>query len=253
MHKWTAGTTMGAALAALLAAGGGSRSLAALQIEERITPRQGAATPVRPFEHERHAAVACTVCHGSGPRHGTVSVRMPRDCAACHHAAASATSCVGCHAGIRAEPERRVPATLAFTVRTAPVTRMLPFAHVRHLQGDRTLGCRDCHQAPVTLAVTRSCGSCHERHHGPGAACTSCHAQAPPGIHRASAHLGCAGSGCHAPGVAPPPSESRSLCVACHREQAGHEPQGVCASCHRVPGGRWRDAKPPPSSQGGRP
>jgi hypothetical protein len=184
----------------------------------------------RPFEHEQHEAVSCTTCHGAGERHRTLLVRTARECAACHHDRDRHATCTGCHAA-GTLPE---PGTVVHELSlggAAPVrTRALPFGHALHA----AVACQECHRTPVTLAMDRSCGSCHEGHHRPEAECAACHS--PPGqpVHGAGVHLSCAGAGCHAPAVAPPPTLSRSLCIACHVAQRTHEPDGVCAACHLI-------------------
>jgi hypothetical protein len=198
---------------------------------EPLGQRGGAAAgSPRPFEHERHEAVSCTVCHGAGERHRTLLVRTPRECAACHHDLTRAVTCTGCHAtGTLPEPGTLLH-ELSLSISADTRTRALPFGHVLHA----AVPCHECHRAPVTLAMDRSCGSCHEAHHRAEAECTACHSPPQLPVHGAEVHLSCAGAGCHAPDVAPPPTLSRSLCTACHTAQRTHEPDGVCASCHLI-------------------
>jgi hypothetical protein len=181
----------------------------------------------RPFVHERHEAVQCTACHGTGERHGTLLVKTPLQCAACHHDAAQPRACAVCHADALPEP-RSVQRVFASGIFVEPRLRRLPFAHARHAE----LPCRDCHTTPVTLAPERPCTSCHEAHHRPAAECAACHQPPGPPVHDAGVHLSCAGAGCHAAAVAPALSQSRTVCLACHPRQQAHEPGGACASCH---------------------
>jgi hypothetical protein len=190
--------------------------------------RTPAESRARPFEHERHEAVRCTACHGTGERHGVLLVRSALQCAACHHDAAQPRPCTACHeAGGLPEPGsvRRHFESGIFEDRR---TRELPFSHARHSD----VACRDCHVKAVTLAPDRSCSSCHEAHHHAAAECAACHQPVGLPVHGAGVHLTCAGAGCHAPAVAPSPTLSRSLCLACHGEQKSHEPGRPCAGCH---------------------
>jgi hypothetical protein len=199
---------------------------------EPLRQRGGAAAgSTRPFGHERHEAVSCTACHGAGEQHRTLLVRTPRECAACHHDLTRAVTCTGCHStGTLPEPGTLLH-ELSLSISADTRTRALPFGHVLHAG----VACLECHRAPVTLAMDRSCGSCHESHHRPEAECAACHSPSQQPVHGVDVHLSCAGAGCHAPHVAPRPTLSRSLCTVCHAAQRTHEPDGVCAACHLIP------------------
>jgi hypothetical protein len=215
---------------------GGIPSLQAAATPDDVSERAGdhdGGTAPRPFDHERHEAVSCTACHGTGVNHRTLLVRDARDCAACHHRGTG--TCVGCHATGRLPAPGTVVRELSLGVWPSARTRELPFGHALHA----TITCRECHRTPVTLAMDRPCGSCHESHHRPDADCAACHSPPQHPVHGAGVHLTCAGAGCHAAAVAPPPSLSRTLCIACHEQQRTHEPDGECASCHLIrPGPR---------------
>ena len=152
-----------------------------------------------------------------------------RDCAACHHRADRATACTGCHAEREPAPAARVSVRMT-PAGGAPRTRELPFAHAPH----REVACRDCHTAPVTLAVGRSCTSCHAEHHVATASCVACHAGPVQAAHRRAAHEGCAGSGCHVGAVAAALPPARNVCLSCHQDMTRHRPGRECADCHRV-------------------
>lgn len=186
----------------------------------------------RPFDHRWHKRVGCTSCHGTGAQHRSIRVQAPHDCARCHHDARAERPCAACHTREQLPVGTRVAVAMALTVRRDTVVRELPFGHDRH----ESLACRECHGTPVTLDRDRACASCHDRHHRSAATCTSCHTESPRGRHQAAAHLSCAGSGCHAPALAPPPGLSRELCLVCHPGQRTHEPDGNCAACHRITG-----------------
>lgn len=188
-------------------------------------------TESRPFDHDRHQSIACTDCHGAGERHRTNLVRTARDCAACHHAPDRQADCARCHEPETLPAAHAVPVSLSLSVWLAPRPRILPFRHGNHI----AVECRECHRAPVSRAVSRDCAACHEQHHRPAAQCATCHAVPERGAHPPETHLSCAGAGCHAPAVAPPPTLSRALCLTCHGEQRVHEPQGNCAACHQIP------------------
>lgn len=185
----------------------------------------------RAFDHAVHESVSCTRCHGAGGEHRALLVRGPADCAACHHDDAAPRICSDCHALAGLPEPGHVILRLALGVWAAPQERELPFGHAVHGAVD----CRECHQRPVTLAMERSCGSCHEAHHSAASDCAACHGPATARaehVHGARVHLSCEGAGCHAGAVAPAPDLSRSLCIACHAPQVEHEPGEACARCH---------------------
>ena len=188
----------------------------------------GVSSTSRPFDHVVHEALSCTSCHGAGERHRTLLVKSPRDCAACHHDARSPRTCTVCHPTAALPEPGTVSRELALGVWTGPRTRQLPFGHGVHEQ----VACRECHGTPVTLAMDRSCGSCHESHHSSATDCAACHTPPMQPVHGAEVHLSCAGAGCHAPNRAPPLTLSRSLCLSCHVAQRDHETDGQCATCH---------------------
>jgi hypothetical protein len=186
----------------------------------------------RPFEHRRHENVRCVECHGTADRHGTVSLRSPLDCASCHHDADRNLSCARCHDPVDLPEDRTVAQVLVLSTTDVVRHRALPFGHELHT----ATVCRDCHEAPVTLAATRPCASCHEQHHRADADCRACHGSEVQAAHQVEAHLSCAAAGCHSTRTLPPLNASRMLCLACHPLQADHEPGDNCASCHQVPG-----------------
>jgi hypothetical protein len=120
---------------------------------------------------------------------------------------------------------------MGLTVWEAPRRRLLPFDHEDH----ERVGCRDCHQTPVTLAP-RECSTCHVDHHRPDAACTQCHVLPDAAVHGLEVHLTCSGSGCHSAATAQRPVLSRTFCLTCHAEQQDHYPGGNCSDCHMTPG-----------------
>jgi hypothetical protein len=198
----------------------------------------------RPFAHQRHAALPCRGCHGSGSTHGAILVRAPRDCAACHHDPQRGFSCTACHSANDIPAERTVRLTLPLRVAPAPRTREVSFPHALHVARNAGLVCTECHGAQVTRPRDVQCGSCHDSHHDGRAECAKCHALPAPGasVHDAGVHLTCSDGACHAPAKAPAPTSSRTLCVFCHEDRRTHEPDGSCAVCHRIPdsGGRAR-------------
>ncbi|MGZ9247796.1 MAG: hypothetical protein ACXW61_18570, partial [Gemmatirosa sp.] len=183
-----------------------------------------------PFSHPIHRDVGCTSCHTSERRHGETLVRTARDCASCHHRADRATSCTGCHAEREPAAPTRVATRVTPAAGVAPRTRELPFAHTPH----REVACRDCHTAPETLAVERTCASCHAEHHVPTATCVACHAGPVKAAHRLSAHEGCSASGCHVSAVGASLPPRRGVCLSCHQDMTQHRPGRECADCHRV-------------------
>lgn len=214
-------------MAVALVAAAGSNSHLAAQVATGIATVAG--RQQRPFDHRRHERVSCVSCHGTGAEHRTILIKTARDCASCHHDPAKALSCSTCH-GTTLLNAKPISSTLRFSVWDSARARVLNFSHDRHTG----LNCRDCHGTPATLARNRDCSSCHEQHHQPQATCGSCHVQAAAAVHKASVHLTCSGAGCHAPEVAPPPTLSRTLCLACHPAQTAHEPGRTCRDCHRM-------------------
>lgn len=199
------------------------------------------------FPHAAHAGVACSVCHGAMPGHATHgqtecvechvppaasadSRPTPAECSACHHAGDRRQACARCHTA----PPAPLAVAATFTVadRPAGVERPLSFDHARH----DAIPCRTCHTGGVTLAVERTCASCHDDHHRPAADCATCHAAFPLGTHEGTAHRGCDGAGCHraSPALAAP--GPRNVCLVCHRAQVDHEPGGECRECHFLTG-----------------
>lgn len=184
-----------------------------------------------PFDHQRHERISCGACHGAGERHRTLLIRTERDCLACHHEAVRAASCDRCHGSANLPEPGTVQRALTLSVWEEARPRALRFGHAIH----SGVQCLDCHRTPVTLAMDRACGSCHTEHHSAAASCIDCHEAPESGVHGASVHLSCAGSGCHAAPAAPSPTLSRELCLACHEAQRTHKPEGRCASCHQIP------------------
>jgi hypothetical protein len=222
-----AGSAWPVALCAVLLFGAG----AAWTQRTRADPDVPAAQSNTPFDHERHERVACTACHGTGGQHRTLLIRSEQDCQACHHDAARNQACAACHATTELPEPGTIVRPLALSVWDGPRARELGFGHALHTGVE----CRACHATPPTLAMERTCASCHTEHHSPAANCQSCHATPAAGVHEASAHLSCAGGGCHAAQAAPSPVLSRGLCIACHEPQRTHEPHAVCARCHQIP------------------
>lgn len=70
----------------------------------------------------------------------------------------------------------------------------------------------------------------------------TCHRQPPPGVHTLAAHLNCNASGCHDEPVTEHLTETRNICLVCHRDKVNHEPGKICAHCHEV--------RPPSASAG---
>jgi hypothetical protein len=164
--------------------------------------------------------------------HGVLKVRTQEDCVACHHSSTDAGACVRCHAAA----EFPVASAKAVQVRTSvaaqPQSRALPFAHSFH----GAVSCRDCHGAPPKFTPVKDCSSCHDRHHTEARDCQKCHPAQVLKAHPALAsHTGCAGAGCHRDKAVAALAWSRSVCVACHQDQARHQAGRDCAACHQVP------------------
>ena len=119
----------------------------------------------RPFDHRWHGGVACTQCHQPGAGDRVMHVPAPTACSGCHHDAASARPCVGCH-------ENKRPGGDTRAIAIAGMKR--PFEHQRH----ERVACRQCHtgvrEGAMVVPTHQECSSCH--HHGSsGKACVDCH------------------------------------------------------------------------------
>jgi hypothetical protein len=185
----------------------------------------------RPFRHDRHEDLSCLQCHGTGLGHRSVTIRSTAECGACHHDPRREFLCQNCHSRADLPPSRSVTSTLSLAVWDGPRERELPFSHERHLRVE----CGTCHGMPLDRSEIPSCASCHAEHHRPEAECVTCHRVADTAAHGAEAHLGCAGSGCHAPGADPLPMRSRTLCLTCHLDMREHEANRSCSGCHMIP------------------
>jgi len=201
-----------------------------------------------PHRPHREAKVACRTCHTSVPGHATHAAMECRqchlppspesepsltrtECMSCHHGATQTLSCTTCHDPLPGplSVERDIKLSVWPTART----RSFTFPHEPH----DTLGCETCHNEPPLLTPTRTCGSCHDRHHQRNADCSTCHQEPPPSVHDDRVHLSCSGSGCHAKervAFVPSVTQTRAACLVCHRDRVDHEPKQVCATCHLV-------------------
>jgi hypothetical protein len=163
-----------------------------------------------PFRHKLHASVVCKSCHESDDGHGLLKIRTAADCEGCHHSVENRGRCTGCHT----LDERK------------------SLTHVRHI----TRQCVSCHTPEDGLRTTTACTSCHADHHDAARTCTACHNNVKRiAGHDAKVHLSCTNAGCHQDKVTAPLRTQRNVCLACHTEQATHQPKGDCATCHMIP------------------
>lgn len=208
----------------------------------------------RMARNDPHAAVAgrtCTPCH---TRHAFRVESPERLCESCHADVRAVVSrnegharCVSCHTapGHRATARPRECAQChAEEHRTAPVGhRQCATCHRPH---DGALleraACASCHATQPRSAHARhgvECASCH-RPHGPAGvarppACTSCHDERLPGLHRNDGHDTCLS--CHRNHERAPRGD-RATCLSCHRDQREHQADAqVCTGCHLFGGG----------------
>lgn len=189
----------------------------------------------RSFEHAKHRAVTCGVCHAVEQRHRSRRSWTAQDCAACHHGEDTPVGCTSCHERTDLAAPLRAATVMALSVWSDSRVRNLSFDHGLHGE----LGCLDCHQGGMTRPP-ETCESCHENHHRPDAECARCHVPPDPAIHDLAAHGSCGGSGCHSVEATARPMLSRTSCELCHQEQREHQPGRSCAQCH-IPG---RDHEP---------
>ncbi|MBI4539574.1 MAG: NapC/NirT family cytochrome c [Gemmatimonadetes bacterium] len=175
----------------------------------------------RRFVHRAHtvdAGIACTACHTSLDQHGGLTLAGTEACERCHHTVGQPASCASCHGG--APPD---------TFRVA----IGSFIHEPHVgQG---LPCTGCHAPPGMDARGVDCTTCHVFHHSPAANCRLCHAAATKGLHPPAVHeTPC--QACHtAPELSALNRWTRSVCLVCHQDRAGHNAPRECTACHSVP------------------
>ena len=193
---------------------------------------QGQGRDTARFEHARHRPVRCTTCHSTQTEHGGLTA-VARRCTSCHHAeSAVGRDCARCHQPTELQAVQQITTAVQFTVPSAVTSKALPFAHGRH----ESLRCAECHSANLARSVERTCASCHIDHHTEARECSACHQPARQTHTRAVHETGCGGSGCHYREATPATSTARTVCVACHVEQATHKPGRDCATCHLT---RW--------------
>jgi hypothetical protein len=215
--------------------------LATTQSTSRIAPSEvlpsvlqlarGAQQQTR-FNHRDHRDLTCTDCHTSRQTHGEVTLESSAQCLECHHSrrvAASRGGCARCHAGAELSAPRVVEIVMA--IRGRSIERRVGFDHDQHAG----VTCATCHAPGVSMAVSRTCASCHTEHHTETADCTVCHGTTARQAHTREVHTqGCAGSGCHEAARYGSMTQGRNTCLACHSNMTDHRPGRACAACHRV-------------------
>ncbi len=103
------------------------------------------------FDHQRHAAVACTQCHSSVPSRAPESA----DCAGCHTQHHQATAdCTTCHGAANAL------ATHSRADHTGCAAARCHGQRAASLPASRE-ACIVCHSAQTTHMPGRSCDQCH--------------------------------------------------------------------------------------------
>ncbi|HSK19928.1 MAG TPA: hypothetical protein VK912_12330 [Longimicrobiales bacterium] len=197
------------------------------------------------FDHARHTDVECTACHSVENTHGQVTTTTVQDCRSCHHTGSTMQPCSRCHDPAAVSSER-------YSVRRAfrpsvgrAENRTYPFDHRPHDDID----CGRCHVQGLELSAARvSCEGCHDEHHEPDNNCLACHETPASSAHTATAHLTCAGSGCHSPAPVTAAQRTRSLCLSCHQDMTDHQPGRRCVDCHALPAARQATGPAPAST-----
>jgi nitrate/TMAO reductase-like tetraheme cytochrome c subunit len=201
-----------------------------------------------PFDHARHTEVACTACHSVADTHGRVTVTGVRECRECHHTGATAQPCSRCHAPSQVPTAGSAQRRTYRPVAGATEMRSFPFEHRSHAG----VACAQCHREGLVLSAARvECRACHEEHHEPDNACIACHQPPPPTAHTRTAHLTCAGSGCHTSAPVAASQRTRNLCLACHQDLTDHQPGRTCVDCHTLPAARPAGGEVEPVEAGG--
>jgi DnaJ-class molecular chaperone len=183
--------------------------------------------------HDSHREVECAACHEAAAPPESASIPTAAQCQACHHDPARAQPCGRCHGPAPELPTSTVPVRIAAGGPGTAQTRGLDFEHAAHA----ALSCESCHGTPPSAAEARACEACHSDHHEATRRCVACHAPLPLDTHTAQAHEGCGGSGCHDDAAVLALPATRSVCLACHQDQAEHEPGRECGPCHRITDG----------------
>ncbi len=206
-------------------------ALVSLLLPQRAAAQQSASV----FDHGQHTAVECRVCHSVDNTHGQVTVTRATDCQSCHHTGTVAQPCTRCHT-TRDMPAGTFDVRRPFqpTVGRAE-NRTFRFDHAQHTE----VACASCHREGLALSAARvNCSACHREHHEPSNNCLACHAVPASGVHTRTAHLTCAGSGCHSPAPVQASQRTRQLCLSCHQDMTDHQPGRVCVDCHALPAPR---------------
>jgi hypothetical protein len=194
-----------------------------------VLPRPPPA-PADTFPHDRHEEVACLSCHVTGEGHGGLTFEQPRGCAICHHRGPSTNDCSTCHAPDEFEESYAVEFAVQVDDR-APRRRAVAFQHQVHADE----GCIECHQVPVSMALSVEavqCRACHENHHESVTQCATCH-RTPAVLEEHTvleAHQRC--DACHTTETIALLQPERSFCLACHDPEVDHYEDGTCSRCH---------------------
>lgn len=123
----------------------------AIPVSMRLRAWEGARTRELPFDHGKHAALACSTCHAGGPR-----MEPGRACADCHDEHHEAgRDCAACH---------RKPPETAHTIAI-------------HTQGCAGSSCHGVDSYAEMTVGRNTCLACHQdlEEHRPGRACAACH------------------------------------------------------------------------------
>jgi len=218
-------------------AAGGQLASSALQAGTSALHSWGYPIPQElDFLHSQHRSAECTDCHESTERHGQTTVTTVTDCRSCHHSeeTVAADGCATCHTS-EDVPSTSFALTRTLTLSTGTdATRALPFDHEVHEGQD----CASCHTEGLEKSAAQvDCASCHEDHHEPETSCVSCHVTQAAAPHQIeTAHVTCAGAGCHQDLPFEGLPRTRSVCTVCHQDQVDHRPDGGnCVECHAMP------------------
>ncbi|HEU5210757.1 MAG TPA: hypothetical protein VFU06_15285 [Longimicrobiales bacterium] len=213
------------------------RMLAALVLPQRAaaqTPQNGRDATLD-FDHARHTQVDCLACHSAENTHGQITVTSFNDCRSCHHTGSVVQPCTRCHTSTDM-PGGAFDLRRPFRPSVGRAeNRTFRFDHAQHAD----VACATCHREGLELSAARvNCSACHEEHHEASNNCRACHETPAAGAHTRTAHLTCAGSGCHSPAPVQASERTRQLCLSCHQDMVDHQPGRVCVDCHALPAAR---------------
>jgi len=152
----------------------GATALAVAALWVLVLPVRAVTQPLA-FNHAKHTAVACAICHSGAEASARATFPSGATCAKCHATPPRSISEGDWNAIQRSDPARWRPVT--------HLPDHVTFSHRRHVSLGG-LACESCHadigqrtapplRAPIRLTMD-ACLGCHQRE-GASADCAACH------------------------------------------------------------------------------